>query len=1046
MPIVSRANDPLTSLATGVLPDPTEVNESSDSTVLGAAFRQSNLVGSTITKWHFTGGLNNELDPNYSAWDEIKNSPYEQYWDKFAVSNNSRYTAALKSQIDRENNDRRTLDASGWAGTLANLGASVVDPTIFIPVGGEIAKGIEGYRVLRAGIGTGLATGAAVGAQELGLQLTQETRPLEESAQNIGFGVILGGLIGSGAAALLSRAERKLAQKGFDTILDQTTQPVSAGAAAREPSLGLENLTIAGTAARGLAEASEKLSPNLRLNSSPSGVARQLGQELGEASVYQTGHEAGITVGPSVERLAGMTMRARVAAGFDALNTAYRDMRRAGINMSFDDFSSAVGRASSVGDKADNEFISRAATAMRKYIGDQYFDEAKALGIFKDEDKVAFAESYFPRQYKRKFMIANENTVKPKLVEWMNAHIQGKYLKAAESLRTKLGELADKIAAGDEEAIAQGKKLQRSFANKWEIKHLGEGVDPLNANAAAPDFTNLSKLIIDDFYQKVTGRDYGSSASIDPDYLTPIARGPIRERTLPIPDTVLNELGVLENRADIVWRHFARVMSADLELTRKYGSTTLDQQLKDLAEEYARLREGVTDPKKLLELDKRQRHDQRDIEALRDLIRGTYKIHDAIGNWGRISRIAGMFQFITKMGGIVIPSLSDLYRPAMVHGLAPYMSDGIGPLLKNFEAFKMTVAESKLAGIVVERELASRMMAYSSLRDPLERGTAIERFMENATRIAGKWSGINLWNDFVKSVSSTLSQNRILSGKISDRTLAFLGIDPGMKEAIAKQFAEHGEILDGVHVANTEAWTDENAVRAFRAAVGKDVDSMIVTPGVGDVPLFAHTPTGRLLLQFKSYTLSSHQKVVMRGLQENKAKFISGMVGMTAIGMLSVTLAAWRNGQQTWEKFKKASENPGYLLSEGLDSSGVFSLPFDIADTSERLSQSAGYSLNPLKTPAMAVGSWANPTASEQGKTIHYTGKEPITVLSGPTAGLISDIPPVVRAGVHVTQGKKPKQGEINAVNRMIPYQSYFGMREALQAFEGNSPYVENRQ
>jgi hypothetical protein len=124
--------------------------------------------------------------------------------------------------------------------------------------------------------------------------------------------------------------------------------------------------------------------------------------------------------------------------------------------------------------------------------------------------------------------------------------------------------------------------------------------------------------------------------------------------------------------------------------------------------------------------------------------------------------------------------------------------------------------------------------------------------------------------------------------------MAFLGIDPEMNAAIQAQFKAHGDVLDGVHVANTEHWTDENAVRAFRAAVGKDVDSTIVTPSVGDLPLLAHTPLGRLLLQFRSYTLSSHQKVVIRGLQEGKAKFVSGMVGMTALGMLSATLKAWR--------------------------------------------------------------------------------------------------------------------------------------------------------
>jgi hypothetical protein len=1040
MPIVSRVAEPITSLATGVLPDMTSLHDDSDTTVLGAAFRQNNLVASGITSWHFTGGINNEVDPNYSAWNEIKGTPYEQHWDAFAASNNSRYTKALMQQIDREEKDKRTLDSSGWAGTFANLGAVVVDPTILIPVGGELAKAGQAYRVLRAGAETAAKSAAAVGVQEVGLQATQSTRPIEESAQNVGFGLVLGGLLGTGAAALLSKAEKKAAQKAFDTIL--THDPVSAGAAATSKSLGIENLTV-GPGAEGIAKSTQLLSPNLRLNFSPSAVARQLGQELGESSVYQTGHDLGITTGPAIERLAGNAYRSHAARAAKALNSAFKDMKKAGIRMSSDEFLSKVGVASSL-NEAENDFILRAANEARSEM-QPLFDQAKAIGIFKEGDDVRFADAYFPRQYKRKVMIAGENEIKPKLAAWIEKHIQERYAKAAETFRTKVGELAEKVAAGDEEAIKSQKKLESSFAKKWETKNLGEGVDPHNPDAATPNFGNLSKLIVEDFYQKVTGRDYGSSATIDPDYLTSVARGPIKERTLPVPDRVLHELGILETRADIVWKHYARVMAADIELTRKFGSPRLDNQLKDLADDYAKLREGVTDPKKLLELDKRQRHDQRDIEGLRDLIRGTYKIHENQGAFARIARVAGAFQFITKMGGVVPRSLSDIYRPAMVHGLAPYMSEGIAPIIRNFKAFKMTVNESKLAGIVVERELQHRMMAYSSLRDPLERGTAVERFMENATRLAGKWSGINLWNDFMKSVSSTLSQNRILGGKLPERTLTFLGIDPGTSKAIQEQFAAHGEIIDGVHVANTEQWTDQNAVRAFRAAVGKDVDSMIVTPGVGDTPLFAHTPTGRLLLQFKSYTLSSHQKVVMRGLQENKARFISGMIGMTAIGMLSATISAWRAGASTWDKFKKSAENPGFLISEGLDSSGFFSLPFDIANTQERLGQSAGFSFNPIKTPALAVGSWAEPTSSMEGKTIHYSERGPAEVLGGPTVGTAADIAKATGAGVKKARGKELNKSDVNTVNRIIPFQSYVGMREALQAFEGNSPYMKEQ-
>ncbi len=56
--------------------------------------------------------------------------------------------------------------------------------------------------------------------------------------------------------------------------------------------------------------------------------------------------------------------------------------------------------------------------------------------------------------------------------------------------------------------------------------------------------------------------------------------------------------------------------------------------------------------------------------------------------------------------------------------------------------------------------------------------------------------------------------------------------------------------------------------------------------GVGDVPLFANTPSGRALIQFRSFALAANQRVLLRGLQEEKGKFWGGVTGMAAIGAL----------------------------------------------------------------------------------------------------------------------------------------------------------------
>jgi hypothetical protein len=287
-----------------------------------------------------------------------------------------------------------------------------------------------------------------------------------------------------------------------------------------------------------------------------------------------------------------------------------------------------------------------------------------------------------------------------------------------------------------------------------------------------------------------------------------------------------------------------------------------------------------------------------------------------------------------------------------VHGLGQFM-ETVPQLLTNVKAVKMSVGEARLAGNVVETVLGHRLATISEIVDPYASRGPVEAFLENATNVASKWNGIRIWTDMMKSVASVMTQNRILSGVSSfdavkpkeKAYLAYLGIDQSMAERIASQFTAHGENIDGVRVANTESWTDPVAVRTYRAAMNKDVDSIIVQKSVADVPLFASTPTGRMLLQFKSFALASHQRILLRGLQEDQTRFIGGAVAMTAMGMLMTYLKAV-SGNRT-EKQSSFFENPGWWIGEGFDRAGIAAVPMELANTFER---ATGVSALPAST------------------------------------------------------------------------------------------------
>ncbi|MBN8935185.1 MAG: hypothetical protein J0I13_02505, partial [Rhizobiales bacterium] len=457
--------------------------------------------------------------------------------------------------------------------------------------------------------------------------------------------------------------------------------------------------------------------------------------------------------------------------------------------------------------------------------------------------------------------------------------------------------------------------------------------------------------IVDDIFANVTGRGLDGGVPTD---LVVTKRGPLKERTFNIPDNLVEKF--LEHDAEFVGRRYARIMSADIELTERFGDATMKGPIEGIRAEYGDLRQAVeadgaisaTDRvKQLQSLNAREKADIRDIEAVRDMLRGHYRPEIQHTNWAKTLNAAGAFNYMVALGGVVLASLTDAVRPAMVHGLTSYMRDGLGPLIRNVKAAKLSREEAKLAGAISERWLASRLATLAEITDPYAMNSPFERFLTNAATGFTQLTGLLHWNDFQKGIAATMTQNRILRNAelaaekgfaalpADERAyMGFLGIGQDRAENLGRLFRQHGETLDGVRVASTERWGDDAVPaflrRAYRAAVNKDVDSIIVTKGAGDVPLFANTPAGRAILQFKSFAIASNQRVLIRGLQEDTTRFVGGVVGMATIGTFIYAMKQLESGREI-------SDNPGTWIAEGLDRSGIFSVALEINNALEKV-------------------------------------------------------------------------------------------------------------
>ncbi|MBI1203775.1 MAG: hypothetical protein GC182_14835 [Rhodopseudomonas sp.] len=540
--------------------------------------------------------------------------------------------------------------------------------------------------------------------------------------------------------------------------------------------------------------------------------------------------------------------------------------------------------------------------------------------------------------------------------------------------------------------------------------------------------------IVDDIFAKVTGRGIDGSVPTD---LVVTKRGPLKERTFNIPDDLVERF--LDNDAEFVGRRYARIMSADIELSERFGDPTMKGPVDTIRKEYADLRQAVEAngaisatqrAEQLKNLNSREKADIRDIEAVRDMLRGNYRPEIQHTGWARTLAAVGIFNYMRALGGVLVASLSDAVRPAMVHGLTAYMSDGLGPLIRNAKALKMSRQEAKLAGAISEKVLASRLATMAEITDPHAMNSPFERFLQNAATGFTRMTGLLHWNDFHKEITSTMVQNRILKNAEaaaakgfkslppSERAyMGFLGIGQERAESLGRLFGEHGETLEGVRVANTEKWGDDPAAvflrHAYRAAINKDVDSVIVTKGHGDVPLFMSTPVGRALGQFKSFAIASNQRVLIRGLQEDTGRFVGGVVGMATIGAFIYMLKQLESGREI-------SNNPGTWIAEGLDRSGIFSVAFEINNALEKAGAPGIY----RGTAAMF------PTRSQKQPASRFAIRSVPGALAGPTFGLATDTVSMIGLALANMEraaggdGRPVTESDISTMRRLTPYAS----------------------
>lgn len=525
----------------------------------------------------------------------------------------------------------------------------------------------------------------------------------------------------------------------------------------------------------------------------------------------------------------------------------------------------------------------------------------------------------------------------------------------------------------------------------------------------------------------------------------------------------------------------AEVKGADVIIkeskTRPFWSQFQDEQ-------HARRQaaEAITDPKKkekeLVAIANEARDFKNDLAGLVGRIRHTHGMPaNPSGFFSRLGRGVSQLNTMRLMGGVVLSAISDPARMVMKAGVLNTFKHGFLPLFSNFSAFKMATREAQYAGTALDLLNHARSSMLFDSFNALEHGSMLEKGMDFATNKMGIVALFDYWNTYMKQFAASVWSGTLMdalhsrslgeASRWQTEMLAQLGIDESVATALWRKITKEGggdEVHPGIWMPNTDEWSEvsdetidalldvelaelkktkksvtkrtreklryeifrreheasRKLQRTLRAALSTLVDDTIVTPGV-ERPLWVDGSTaGRLVAQFRSFTLSSTMKVAMAMSQDARigrmAPVTLGTMFSLALGSLSyytwATAVGGRTQDRMKDEFAKAGrgewEGIGRILDESLDRAGLLGVFSEVQKFAERVPATAPY-----------VRFAGRPSTRSP-----YVN--PVMDILGPTSNVVKNL------GTIAMTFDDPTTGTFRAVRQLTPYQNVFWFRRSL--------------
>ena len=613
-----------------------------------------------------------------------------------------------------------------------------------------------------------------------------------------------------------------------------------------------------------------------------------------------------------------------------------------------------------------------------------------------------------------------------------------------ERLRQRLDDLNPENVAREIEGINQARGARHRGFQEWlnERGSRGTFVDDVEAEFSFEGAARDAATQIHNSIMSANGR-FSQFDMLDS------IPGFRKHRMLDIPYEQKSKF--LLNDVESISDRYLRSVVPDIELTRMFGSKNFQDIWEPIArdlDDYASYLQTRTTDAKGKSITPEQRAKQtadfanirqswaNQFSALIDRLRNVRGMPEDPNDIGyRAGRFMLNWNVATMMGPAAITSIPDAGRGVMAYGLGTVFRESWRPFVRGFadaDAAQLTAhvkRELRGIGVGVESYSQARATAMLDIFETYGAQTRLESGAEWLAKMTPKIALFGPQTDLNKWLTGRVSMNKfissmqdVMSGTATAEQRAMLadnGLDANYVRRIwAELQSEQGgtryQTPDGeILLPNVESWRDMEAVRAWSAAMKRESDRIIIRPGLERALWSDGSILGRMLFQFRSFTMAANSKMLMSGLQQRDMalfNIVQGTMFSLALGATSYYIWAMTAGERQREEMRNASWQ--HWMDQALYRSGLLGI-FSEA-------QAIGSSI-PATRPFTTFANDDLP--GRRASSI-------MGAILGPSFGKIEDIAGVL-AGID-----EPTQGTLNTARKLLPYQNVFYLRQGLDAVQ----------